>query len=667
MSRPIQSAMEQVHRLIGPGASAALADTQLLADFVARRDEKSFEVLVWRHSGLVLGTCGRVLRDSHAAEDAFQATFLVFARKASSIGRGESLAGWLHRTATRIALRSLAKSRRTHAHPLPDVPNRESNDSPEWSDLRPVLDEEIGRLPEKYRVPFVLCYLEGQTNEAAAKQLGCPKGTILSRLARGRDWLKSRLLRRGIALSAFAIPTTANASTPLVTSTVAAAIPFAAGTALAGLVSPTVANLTQGALNAMILSPLKFAAAAVLLGSVALAATALGSRAGDEPQRDSAVAVAPAAAPSDAFTDEFFADDEPRRERPVGPPAQPNDLVGRVASVNKDGSSFSIEQPPKERGGKPTKVDVKIGAKTTVVYQGVGLNGAKPTEGYQARVDFDEKKTTAKSIAFQGRDTGRGAGTYGIVKSVKDKSVILQTGALRGGGVRGTDAEFSFDTKTVILFSNVPKDGAKIVEGMLAWVQLVDGTTNNTAGQITFSPSEQRARPETRISVFGKLISGDDKSLTIESGGRGEEPMKRTVKISDKSEVRYFNVIVGGAKPTEGMQAQVWFEGANETAAIVTLTGTPPQRWTTIRARVKSAAADGSTVTVVEPPMQRGEEPKETTIKLTKETKLSFSNVGPNEAKPTADFYSMIRLVDDSKDTAAEVSFFKPGTGERGR
>src|SRR5687768_9424062 len=94
MANGMQTAMGQLQRLIGSAASASLTDAQLLADFVARRDEKAFEVLVWRHSGLVLGTCERVLRDSHAAEDAFQATFLVFARKAGTIGRAESLAGW---------------------------------------------------------------------------------------------------------------------------------------------------------------------------------------------------------------------------------------------------------------------------------------------------------------------------------------------------------------------------------------------------------------------------------------------------------------------------------------------------------------------------------------------------------------------------------------------
>src|SRR5262249_30747917 len=144
---------------------------------------------------------------------AFQATFLVFARKAGSIGKREAVGSWLYKVAYRVALRLRAKTARWPAPPpcpapaqqfanaLDELPAAKAADDVLWHDLRPVLDEEIDRLPEKFRVPFVLCYLEGHTNEEAAEQLGCPKGTILSRLARGRERLRSRLVRRGVTLS----------------------------------------------------------------------------------------------------------------------------------------------------------------------------------------------------------------------------------------------------------------------------------------------------------------------------------------------------------------------------------------------------------------------------------------------------------------------------------
>ena len=199
----VRAAIDQVHRLIGRRDGVALSDAQLLADFVTDRDEKGFEVLVWRHGAMVLSLCRRVLGDVHDAEDAFQATFLVFARKAASIGRGESVGGWLYKVAYRVALRARATTarRRGQEEPIDDLPGLTPDDDLIWRDLRPVLDEEIDRLPVKYRVPFVLCYLEGRTNEEAAEEIGCPKGTILSRLSRGREQLRSRLARRGLTLS----------------------------------------------------------------------------------------------------------------------------------------------------------------------------------------------------------------------------------------------------------------------------------------------------------------------------------------------------------------------------------------------------------------------------------------------------------------------------------
>src|SRR5262249_39477243 len=145
--------------------------------------------------------CQRILRDSHEAEDAFQATFLVLARKAGSIGKREAVASWLYKVAYRVALRLRARAARHGGleEVVDELPGRDVADDIDTRDLRPVLDEEIARLPEKYRAPLVLCYLQGHTNAEAAEQLRCPKGTILSRLARGRQRLRSRLARRGLA------------------------------------------------------------------------------------------------------------------------------------------------------------------------------------------------------------------------------------------------------------------------------------------------------------------------------------------------------------------------------------------------------------------------------------------------------------------------------------
>ncbi len=292
--RQFGSLVHHLRKALARQGSGGMDDAQLLELFVQRRDQAAFEVLVWRHGTMVLNVCRRVLRDAQEAEDAFQATFLILARKAATIGKGDSVPGWLYRVAYRVALRSQAQAaRRCGCGPLPDEVPAAAADDLIWRDLRPVLDEEVNRLPEKYRVPFVLCYLEGHTNEEAARQLGCPRGTILSRLARGRERLQARLTRRGISLAvgglATALAAEAEAVAPagLVRATVGGAQAFVAGKA-AGVVPAHILALTEGVLQAMLLTKIK------VIGAAALAVILTATGAGLFAQREAA---RPAAAP----------------------------------------------------------------------------------------------------------------------------------------------------------------------------------------------------------------------------------------------------------------------------------------------------------------------------------------------------------------------------------
>ena len=175
-----------------------LSDAALLARYAADRDPAAFEVLVWRHGGLVLGVCRRRLRDTHAAEDAFQAVFLILARQAGRV-RGETLPGFLHRVARRVAGRAARKhNRRRETALVADPPARPPADP----ELAAVLDAEIDRLPERLRQVVVLCYLDGQSTEWAASRLGIPRGTVLSRLHTARAKLGDRLRRRGVTAPA---------------------------------------------------------------------------------------------------------------------------------------------------------------------------------------------------------------------------------------------------------------------------------------------------------------------------------------------------------------------------------------------------------------------------------------------------------------------------------
>jgi RNA polymerase sigma factor (sigma-70 family) len=234
-------------------------DGQLLQRYVAARDERAFEALVERYGTLVLGVCQRVLQHSQDAEDAFQATFLVLARRAATLdGRGP-LGNWLYAVAYRTAVkvRQSAARRRARELQVINMATVPANDEKDWSDLRPLLDRELNQLPEKYRAPLVLCYLEGKTQEQAAHELGWPTGSMSRRMNRARDLLQKRLARRGIALSTgfLFVLVAQNAGAAVVSPALAgittqAALVFAAGQAgLGAAVSGHVASIAEEVLR----------------------------------------------------------------------------------------------------------------------------------------------------------------------------------------------------------------------------------------------------------------------------------------------------------------------------------------------------------------------------------------------------------------------------------
>jgi RNA polymerase sigma factor (sigma-70 family) len=254
---------------------AGMTDGELLEFFVRHRDDAALAALVRRHGQMVWGVCRRILSHHQDAEDAFQATFLVFVRKAAAIQQKQLVANWLHgvaqHTATKaraVAVRRSGRERQVLQMPEPAVVDRER-----WNDLQPLMDQELSSLPEKYRILLVLCDLEGRTRKEAAQQLGCPEGTVAGRLARARTMLARRLARRGLAISGGALATLLSASAAsadvracVVSATITAASGLAAGQAVTRLVSPSVAALTEGVLKGMLYGKLK--AATVLLLSL---------------------------------------------------------------------------------------------------------------------------------------------------------------------------------------------------------------------------------------------------------------------------------------------------------------------------------------------------------------------------------------------------------------
>jgi RNA polymerase sigma factor (sigma-70 family) len=239
------------------------SDAELLEEFNRSGEEEPFAVLVRRHGPMVLGICRRLLGNVHDAEDVFQATFLVLARKAASIKKGSSLASWLYAVATRLARRARAQAGRRRAlEAQRPAPQRASPDAAEM-ELRTVLDEELGRLPENYRAVVMLCCLEGKSRSEAAAALGWKEGAVKVRLERARGLLRNRLERRGLAVSSALLTLSlleragAAVPPPLAAATVQAASVFAAGATAASLVSGRVLSLAVGGLQMFAVSKLK--------------------------------------------------------------------------------------------------------------------------------------------------------------------------------------------------------------------------------------------------------------------------------------------------------------------------------------------------------------------------------------------------------------------------
>jgi RNA polymerase sigma factor (sigma-70 family) len=316
--------------------SSAPEDGELLERFVSGRDEKAFELLVWRHGAMVYNVCRRVLRDDHAAEDAFQASFLILARKAASVGRRDALPGWLYRVARRVALRARSRAAAVIGAEFPE-PTVEDPDSVLWHDLRSVLDEEVGRLPEKYRLPVVLCYLSGLTTDEAARRIGIPRGTVLSRLAWARERLRGRLSRRGVTVSAALLGilparVASAVPVPLARATIRAALSYAAGEPAA---APAAVSLMEGVLRDMVLNKVKngflvvLALAAIGLGVALWATHPAAAEPGDRKRDDAHRPAAPADTP--VGKEEARVPDAPR---PVG--------VWERTVIAKEGATMAL-------------------------------------------------------------------------------------------------------------------------------------------------------------------------------------------------------------------------------------------------------------------------------------------------------------------------------------
>jgi RNA polymerase sigma factor (sigma-70 family) len=637
----LRGAIGQLRRLCGGRLGSTLTDAQLLEAFLGRRDQASFEVLVWRHGSMVLNLCQRILRDSHEAEDAFQAAFLILARKARSIGKGEALASWLYKVAYRVALRARARGaqRGRWEEAADDLPARQTGDHADWNDLRPVLDEEIGRPPEKYCVPFVLCYLEGHTNEEAAAQLGCPKGTILSRLARGRDRLRWRLTRRGIALSTAALTGTlsegaasAALPVPLVANTAQAATALAAGQAVAGLVSPSAAALYEGVIHTMYVTKLKIAAA-VLLG-LAVAGTGLG------------IAAQTSRNVGDDFTTRFEVDKPVLGNRGFvlaqerGREPSRSELRGQVKAVDAAAGKITIatlvarDQPPTETTYALAKdVEVAVGA---AVGRGGVFKESKLAElvpGTVVSLSLAADKTTVDSILAE-EPTIRTR--LRAVDAARGTLTVLWVDPGRSAD-RGRDEgrDQAPQEKTLVVAKNaeiVADDGRAGPFALLRKATLADLAEGTLVTLCLSLDSKQvhtvLAEGPTALGTV-KAVDAAKKQLTLvmpaASGDDGGQ--ERTLQIADDAVILLDDGRGRLLSARPGKLADV------PAGAVASVRLTVDQHFVTslrvqgptLVGQLKSVDAAKSTIIIALPPGARGEEPEEKTLAVAKNATVAIN------------------------------------------
>jgi RNA polymerase sigma factor (sigma-70 family) len=363
-SSQMSEVIQHLRRAVLLRDGAGRTDGQLLVDYIRHRDGPALAALVRRHGPMVWGVCRRVLGNWHDAEDAFQATFLVLVRKAASLASPELVANWLYGVAHQTALkaRATAAKRKTRESQVTPMPEPAVTEQDLWDDLLPLLDQELSGLPSKYRSVIVLCDLEGQTRKDAARQLGCPEGTVAGRLARARAMLAKQLTKRGVALSGGAVAAvlaqqavSAGVPNSVVDATIKAARLLAAGKAAAtGAISAGAAALTEGVMKAMLFTKLRAAIAVVLIISfVAAVATILTcpTAAGQDDKKPAAENAVEPAAKQEKEKESFTAWGKeigglqaglgyPHGQRRTYYTGETVKLVVRVRNVSKDAVKF---------------------------------------------------------------------------------------------------------------------------------------------------------------------------------------------------------------------------------------------------------------------------------------------------------------------------------------
>ena len=476
-----------LRRLLSHARADGATDGRLLEGFLTRGEDAAFAALVRRHGPMVQGVCRRVLRDWHDAEDAFQATFLVLVRRAASIAPRDAVGPWLYGVAYRTALkaRSASARRRLKERDARAAPP-ERNPSNGVGELRPVIDEELSRLPDRYRAAVVLCDLEGKSRREAAVCLRVAEGTLSSRLARARRLLARRLARRGVAPPALGM--TAPVPPGMIQTTVQAATRFAAGKLAPGAAFARAAALAEGVYRTMTLAKWKMAlmflafAAAFGLTAGAIVSPALAGKPAPDPAAKADKADKPAVGPSVAATVKALDADKHTltafTEQKAAVPGQKGGLEEKTFDLDKDVKVFLNDGLVKGQQKEGTPADVP------------------PRWGVDLQLSVDGKTVVAITVHPRGMS--------GSVRSADPSSnTVTITTKEKGGQVEEKTLTLHKDGK--ILLSDGLNKSDPPVEGKFA--DLTEGTP------VAFELSPAKKDTITGIRVLGHTVVGSLKGV----------------------------------------------------------------------------------------------------------------------------------------------------------
>ncbi len=557
---------------------------------------------------------------------------------------------------------------------MTEMPEPQAPPKDIWSDLQPLLDQELSRLPDKYRVPIVLCDLEGKGHKEAARQLGWPQGTVSGRLARGRVLLARRLGRHGLVLAGSSVAGVlsggaASASVPasLMSSTVQAASLLTAGqAATSGLISAKVAALTEGVLRTMFVTQLK------ITGVLVLALTMLGTGMGVVCHRTLAVLPAQAQA-ANSFQAEEGRQERGRRENPA--PAdrgrerevrKPPAFQGRITAISEDGKMLSLEGG--SRGEEPKKMEIKLTAKTKVGFDGVLKElGVKLRVGDFVAVWLQEGSTDTAAVV----EARRGPDLSSKIKAVSaDGKVLTLTAPSKIRGEEPINIEIKLTDQTKVdqgRRTRGPADAGEdkmLKVGYVASVWLKEGS-KDTAAALQVSPP----RPDVAGEITA--ISKDGKTLTLQSPARGGGFTNAEIKLTDATKIKVDGAAKGEDKKLKvGCGATIWLqEGSRDTAATVQAIPAVQllmqRRGPDVAGSIAAISADFKVLTLES--RTRGEEQTtKTDIKIADKTQIVFAEpVKEEDKKLTVGYTARVWLQEGSKDTAAVVQAAKPGERRR--